>query len=319
MAVRKRCTRPSKLVYVPSRSTQVDAGSTQCAWALVQFALEPVKTTVSTTRSASSTSRSGKEPAKRSCPKIHRSLSRRAPAASMIARASPLKPSSSAPREEVFVGHLRRRDDADLLRLQAFERAGHGGDRLLPRHLGARAAFPLRGRGEPLRGVHESEAVAPGVAEPPRVDLRVEPRLEPRHAPALGVMRTAAIDVDLDVAAARAARADRLGGVEVPDAHLETEVPVGQGADGADVDDIRGVLVVELAPREQTDLGVVAALEDAELARVRDLVAEAHAARAEDAALGVEDDVRSERHRLRLVDLLVLHPRVVEAMLHVVD
>src|SRR5262249_56201822 len=110
--------------------------------------------------------------------------------------------------------------------LGPWEGAGRGGDRLVPRHLGARAAFALRGRGEPLGGVHGSKAVAPGVTEPPLVDLRVEPRLEPRHAPALGVVRAAAIDVDLDVAAARAARADRLGGVEIPDAHLEAEVAV---------------------------------------------------------------------------------------------
>ena len=109
------------------------------------------------------------------------------------------------------------------------------------------------------------------------------------------------------------------GGVEVPDAHLEAEVAVGQRAHGADVDDVARVLVVEVLAREEADLGVVAAVEDAELAGVRDLVAEAHAARAEDAALGVEHDVRAERHRLRLVDLLVRHPRVVEAVLHVVD
>src|SRR5262249_2088783 len=47
--------------------------------------------------------------------------------------------------------------------------------------------------------------------------------------------------------------------------------------------------------------------------------AEAHAARAEDAALGVEDYVRAEGHRLRLVDLLVHHARIVEAVAHVVD
>ena len=64
---------------------------------------------------------------------------------------------------------------------------------------------------------------------------------------------------------------------------------------------------------------MVAAVEDPELARAGDLVAEAHAARAEDAALGVQDDVRAEGHGLRLVHLLVGHPRVVEAMPHVVD
>ena len=40
---RKRCTRPSKFVNVPSRSTHAAAGSTQCARALVQFAFVPTK------------------------------------------------------------------------------------------------------------------------------------------------------------------------------------------------------------------------------------------------------------------------------------
>ena len=78
-------------------------------------------------------------------------------------------------------------------------------------------------------------------------------------------------------------------------------------------------LFSSVLPGEEPDLRVVAPVEDAQLARSRDLVAEAHAARAQDAALGVEDDVGSQRHRLRLVDLLVDHPGIVEAVLHVVD
>src|SRR5205823_6776842 len=121
------------------------------------------------------------------------------------------------------------------------------------------AAVPRRGSEEPFGRVHEAEPVASGVADPPLVDLRVVARLKPGDAAPFGVMRAAPVHVDLDVAAARAARADRLGGVEVPDAHLEPEVAVGQGADGTDVDHVGGVLVVELSPREEPDLRVVAA------------------------------------------------------------
>src|SRR5437870_10938445 len=121
------------------------------------------------------------------------------------------------------------------------------------------------------------------------------------------------------VAAARAARTDGLRAVQVPDAHREAEVAVGEGAHRADVHDVAGVLVGELRPREEPDLRVIAAVEDAELTRARDLVAKPHAARAEDAPLRVQHDVRAEGHRLRLVHLLVPHARVVEAVLHVVD
>src|SRR3989475_12111479 len=95
--------------------------------------------------------------------------------------------------------------------------------------------------------------------------------------------------------------------------------PVGEGPHRAEVHDVAGVLVGELRPREEPGLRVIAAVEDAELTRARDLVAKPHAARAEDAPLRVQHDVRAEGHRLRLVHLLVPHARVVEAVLHGVD
>src|SRR5207245_10215872 len=104
---------------------------------------------------------------------------------------------------------------------------------------------------------------------------------------AIGVMRGSPGHMELDVAVEREDQGDRVCSDEIPDTHLEPEVAVGQGADGTDVDHVRGVLVVELPAREEPDLRVVAALEDAELDGVRDLVAVPHASRAEDAELGV--------------------------------
>src|SRR3989454_3623636 len=222
-------------------------------------------------------------------------------------------------REEVLVRHLGRRDDADCLRRHATERRGDGRDRLVPRRVADRLALTVPGYEESVRVVDEPEPVAPGVAEPPAVDVRVEARLEPRDPAPVGVMRPTSVHVRVDVAAARASGAHGLGRLEVPHAHLEAEVAVGQRADRTDVHDVARILVVELSARKEPDLGVVATLEDAQLPRAGDLVAEAHAARAEDASLGVEDDVRPEGYRLRLVHLLVRHPRIVEAVLHVVD
>src|SRR5262249_24161900 len=179
-------------------------------------------------------------------------------------------------------------------------------------------ATPDRHR-QPAFVVHEAEAVAPLVAEPPFIDVGVEARLEPRHAPAPRVVGASAVDVDVDVAAAGATRADRFGRVEVPDPDLKAEMAVGQGAHRADVDDVAGILVLEVAAGKEADLRVIAAIEDAELTGARDLVTETHAARARDAPLGVEHHVRTEWQGLRLVDLLVDHPRVVEAVFHVVD
>src|SRR5437870_3081587 len=222
-------------------------------------------------------------------------------------------------RPEILVRHLRRGEAADLVGREAAERAGDRADRLLPRRLAHRAVLTPRRGHEPRLVVHEREPVAAVVADPPAVDVRVEARLEARHTAPLVVVRAPAVHVRLDVAAARAARTHGLRAIQVPDAHREAEVAVGEGAHRADVYDVAGVLVGELRPREEPDLRVIAAVEDAELTRARDLVAKPHAARAEDAPLRVQHDVRAEGHRLRLVHLLVPHARVVEAVLHVVD
>ena len=208
---------------------------------------------------------------------------------------------------QVLVGHLRRRQHRDLVGREAAQRVHHRGQRLVGE------------RRQPGGRVDPAVAVAAFVADPPGVDVGVEARLEPRHPAALGVMRAATIHVHVDVAAARTAGADRLRGVEIPHAHLEAEVTISERADRADVDHVGRVVVFQIAPGKEPDLGVIAAVEDPELAGAGDLVAEPHAARAQNAPLGVEHHVGPERHRLRLVDLLVHHPRIVQAMLHVVD
>jgi hypothetical protein len=133
------------------------------------------------------------------------------------------------------------------------------------------------------------------------------------------VVGTAAAHVDLDVTAPAAARADRASGVQVPDPDLKPEVAVRQRAHRTDVHHVARILVVEVVAGEEADLRVVAAAEDPQLAGAGDLVAEAHAPRAQDAALGVQDHVGAQRHRLGLADLVLHHPRVVEPVLHVVD
>src|SRR5262249_40053327 len=110
--------------------------------------------------------------------------------------------------------------------------------------------------------------------------------------------------VDLDVAAVRAGAADRRRSLEVPDAGVEAEVTAGERPHRTDVDHVAGGLVVEHLPRRDVEVDVVAALVEGELARVRDPVHEAYAARAEDAALLVEHHQGPDRLRLLLVHLL---------------
>src|SRR6267143_1799505 len=124
--------------------------------------------------------------------------------------------------------------------------------------------------------------------------------------------------LDVHVAAIRAAGADAGRLVEEPDAALETEVAVEQRAHRADVHRVPGVLRVERLSREGGDERVRPALDDGELRLLGDLVHEAHAARAHDAALGVVDHQRPEDLALGLVDLVGADARGLVVVLHVV-
>src|SRR5690606_29427328 len=108
--------------------------------------------------------------------------------------------------------------------------------------------------------------------------------------------------VEIDVAAPLTARADRRRGGEEVRAGPEAVVAPRQRADRAEVDDVARAVVVERLAREGVDDLARAAPEDAENRVAGDLLHEAHAARAHDAALLVQDDRGPE-------DLaLVLHP-----------
>src|SRR4030095_4151846 len=101
----------------------------------------------------------------------------------------------------------------------------------------------MEGLEKPALVVNPSEAVAAGVTHPPLVHVGVEARLEPGHSPALVMVVAVLVGAPLAVAAAGAAVADALGRVEIPHAHLEAEVPIGEGAHRADVDHVARVLV----------------------------------------------------------------------------
>ena len=177
-----------------------------------------------------------------------------------------------------------------------------------------RAAVAARGprprRVEPRHVLVALEGGAAVVAHPVVVDLDVEARLV--------ALDVAAPVLHGDVAAHLAAGAERRLLVEVPDALGEAEAGRGQGAHRADVHHAGGERVGQLLARERADLDARAAVEEAELAGARDLLGEADAARALDAAVHVEDDVGAERDALaaRVGPLvLVLEARVGDAVL----
>ena len=104
---------------------------------------------------------------------------------------------------------------------------------------------------------------------------------------------------DLDRAAARASRADGGSRLEIPDSCLVQERTREQRADRTEVDDVVRVRVgVERPVFGGANQRRIAALGDAQRIRLRYFAREAHATRAQDAALIVEHDALGERVEL---------------------
>src|SRR5262249_20915605 len=123
--------------------------------------------------------------------------------------------------------------------------------------------------------------------------------------------------VQIDVASLAAPVANRRRAGEIPDPRLKTEIALGERTHGADIHHVRRVAIVQLGAGVEPQLGVVSAVENSELAGMRDLVGEAHTTGTEDTALLVEHDVRAERHGLVLFDLLLAKSRIVETEIEV--
>ena len=154
--------------------------------------------------------------------------------------------------------------------------------------------------GDALLGFEHLEAVAAAVAEPAVVDLGVVAANHPFHL--------LVADGEADVALARAEGADRAGLLDVPGPGAEPVGVVGQRPDRAEVGDVAVEGSDVRAVIEGADEGAIAALQQLQLLVLGDLLAEANAAVAEDAALAVDRDQRRELDRLLEVALGVGHP-----------
>ena len=143
----------------------------------------------------------------------------------------------------------------------------------------------------------------------------------PRGVDRVVVARRVAVNfffarTDQNIAARRATRADTLGFLEEPGAHLETKIFRRERADRANVHGIQRIIIVERHARERRDGVVAAAIDDTERVVARDVARETNAARAENAAFRVEHDARSEVNRLGLVHLGLDEAALALAVIH---
>ena len=139
------------------------------------------------------------------------------------------------------------------------------------------------------------------VADPALVDLRMVAR---QHARDLALARRRP-----GVAPDRAEAADRGDVLDLPRPRAEAVDGRGERAHRAQLDDVAGEVGAVRLVLERGDVRVRAAVQRHELPVLGDLLGEARAAVAEDAALTVERDQRRDRDRLVERALGVGHPR----------
>src|SRR5579871_5689517 len=101
------------------------------------------------------------------------------------------------------------------------------------------------------------------VAHPVGIYFRIVTRLV--------AVDTRAMMADVDRASALASATDRGRAMQVPDAHPEAKILLGERADRANMDHVAGVLIIHRLARIDVDLVVIAAIENRQLACMRDL------------------------------------------------
>ena len=145
------------------------------------------------------------------------------------------------------------------------------------------------------------------IAHPVAVDVRVVPR---RHANQTGTLRPLgfALQPGAGVAALRTHGAHRVHhGRVVPGPALEAVVARENGADRAHIHEVSGQERVDTLLLERRDLASMTAIDDADLRVTVDLLHETDASRAQDAAIAVQHQRRTEID-VRFHALSVEHP-----------
>ncbi len=183
-------------------------------------------------------------------------------------------------QEQFFHGAVRADQRAEAFRtvvaLDLAQAVGHVFERGLPVHRLPRAALLDHGGGQAVGAVERFIGEAVAVGQPAFVDVVV---LEGENAHHLVVL-----DLDDQVGAGGVVRADRLAARQLPGPRAVAERLAGERADRAQVDHVAGHFGIDRVAQHRGDLGVLAAVDHAQLHHAGHFLAEAHAAGAVDAA-----------------------------------
>src|SRR6266571_1996428 len=160
-----------------------------------------------------------------------------------LERAGPLEPRQQPAGQEQGLGRRAGRDEGDRLAAGAPQHGGCAAQRLVP--IGRVA--PHQGRLDPVAAVHPAVVQPAVIADEVPVHLEVRPRAHAHHDVLAGIER--------DVAALRAAGADRRGLVQLPGASLVEEVFREQRAHRTEIHHVPGPGVVQARVRVDADVG----------------------------------------------------------------
>ena len=143
--------------------------------------------------------------------------------------------------------------------------------------------FATHRMGQAAVAVNVRIAIAAFVADPPLVDQRIFARLEPINA--------VLVFLDPDRAAGGAAGADPRVPPQKPHPLLVQKVLVAQRTDRTEIDHVSGKVVVQRMVRQHVDFFMCAAARKHQFLRAADLLREADATAAQDAAIDEQRDV----------------------------
>ncbi len=189
---------------------------------------------------------------------------------------------------ELFSGHAPGGEDGDALGRGGAEEVADAAQYIVPFAGEVSGADAGKGGFEAVFRLEGVEGEAGVVVQPALVDGFVFARSD--------AVNFAFARADEDVGAEAVEGVNGFGFFEEPDAHFEAEIFGGERTDGADVHSVEGIGVVETFARVDGEVGLGAALDEAEAVVVGDVFHEADAAGAEDAAFVVEDDVFANVH-----------------------
>src|SRR5205814_8213621 len=213
-----------------------------------------------------------------------------------------------ARQPKFFVGHSPRSNDRNVGTDDLPELQRRLIDRALPVH--RRQFFPVRNfrPEQTVLRFQIFEIQSAVVAHPARVHVIVLARRLPIHDVFAGP--------DQGVATGRATGANTFRFFQEPDPHFETKIGRSERADRTKIDRVQRIIVFQTFARMRGQHRVTAAVDKAEDVVVRDFVAEANAARAENAALIIERDAWPELHRFWFFDFVFEKARTFRAVLN---